>query len=35
MTLEEMANVAVFVASDSASALMGTTLNLTMGSMDD
>jgi enoyl-[acyl-carrier-protein] reductase (NADH) len=35
MTLEEMANVAAFVASDRASGLMGTTLNLTMGSMDD
>jgi len=35
MTLQEMANVAVFVASDGASGLIGTTLNLTMGSMDD
>ena len=35
MTLEEMANVAVFLASDRASGLMGTTLNLTMGSTDD
>jgi NAD(P)-dependent dehydrogenase (short-subunit alcohol dehydrogenase family) len=31
MTLEEMANVAVFVASDQASALTGTTVNLTLG----
>jgi len=30
MTLEEMANVAVFVASDQASGLTGTTVNLTM-----
>jgi len=35
MTLEEMANTAAFVASDAASGLTGTTLNLTMGSMDD
>jgi NAD(P)-dependent dehydrogenase (short-subunit alcohol dehydrogenase family) len=35
MTLEEMANVAVFVASDKASGMTGTTVNLTMGSMDD
>lgn len=35
MTLEEMAEVAVFVASDKASGLTGTTINLTMGSMDD
>jgi NAD(P)-dependent dehydrogenase (short-subunit alcohol dehydrogenase family) len=35
MTLEEMANVAVFVASDQASGLTGTTLNLTMGRLDD
>jgi NAD(P)-dependent dehydrogenase (short-subunit alcohol dehydrogenase family) len=35
MTLEEMANVAVFVASDSASGMTGTTVNLTMGSLDD
>ena len=35
MTLEEMANVAVFVASDKASGLTGTTVNLTMGSLDD
>ena len=35
MSLEEMANVAVFLASNKASGLLGTTLNLTMGSMDD
>jgi NAD(P)-dependent dehydrogenase (short-subunit alcohol dehydrogenase family) len=35
MTLEEMANVAAFVASDKASGLTGTTVNLTMGSLDD
>jgi NAD(P)-dependent dehydrogenase (short-subunit alcohol dehydrogenase family) len=35
MTLAEMANVAVFMASDKASGLTGTTVNLTMGSLDD
>jgi NAD(P)-dependent dehydrogenase (short-subunit alcohol dehydrogenase family) len=35
MTLEEMANVAVFLASDKASGMTGTTVNLTMGSLDD
>lgn len=35
MTLEEMASVAAFVASDRASGLTGTTVNLTMGSLDD
>jgi NAD(P)-dependent dehydrogenase (short-subunit alcohol dehydrogenase family) len=35
MTLEEMANVAAFVASDKASGMTGTTVNLTMGSLDD
>ena len=35
MTLEEMANLAVFMASDRASGMTGTTVNLTMGSMDD
>jgi len=35
MTLAEMANVAVFMASDTASAMTGTTVNLTMGSLDD
>jgi NAD(P)-dependent dehydrogenase (short-subunit alcohol dehydrogenase family) len=35
MTLTEMANVAAFVASDQASGLTGTTVNLTMGNLDD
>lgn len=35
MTLEELANVAAFVASDRASGMTGTTVNLTMGSLDD
>jgi enoyl-[acyl-carrier-protein] reductase (NADH) len=35
MTLEEVANVAVFVASDKASAMTGTAVNLTMGTVDD
>ncbi|HEX2646484.1 MAG TPA: SDR family oxidoreductase [Candidatus Dormibacteraeota bacterium] len=35
MTLAEMAEVAVFMASDQASGMTGTTVNLTMGSMDD
>ena len=35
MTLEEIANVAVFMASDKASGMTGTTVNLTMGSLDD
>jgi NAD(P)-dependent dehydrogenase (short-subunit alcohol dehydrogenase family) len=35
MTLEELANVAVFMASDKASGMTGTTVNLTMGSIDD
>jgi NAD(P)-dependent dehydrogenase (short-subunit alcohol dehydrogenase family) len=35
MTLVEMANVAVFMASDQASGMTGTTINLTMGSLDD
>jgi len=35
MTLAEMANVAVFMASDHASGMTGTTVNLTMGSLDD
>jgi NAD(P)-dependent dehydrogenase (short-subunit alcohol dehydrogenase family) len=34
-TLVEMANVAVFMASDQASALTGTIVNLSMGSLDD
>jgi NAD(P)-dependent dehydrogenase (short-subunit alcohol dehydrogenase family) len=35
MRLEEMVNMAVFLASDKASAMTGTTVNLTMGSLDD
>lgn len=35
MTVEEMANVAVFMASDRASGMTGTTVNLTMGTVDD
>jgi hypothetical protein len=35
MTLAEMAGAAVFLASDNASGMTGTTLNLTMGSLDD
>lgn len=35
MTLEELSNVAVFMASDKASGMTGTTVNLTMGSLDD
>ncbi len=35
MTLEELANVAAFMASDQASGMTGTTVNLTMGSLDD
>jgi NAD(P)-dependent dehydrogenase (short-subunit alcohol dehydrogenase family) len=34
-TLAELANAAAFVASDRASGLTGTTVNLTMGSLDD
>jgi hypothetical protein len=34
-TLAGMANVAVFVASDQASGITGTVINLSMGSMDD
>jgi NAD(P)-dependent dehydrogenase (short-subunit alcohol dehydrogenase family) len=34
-TLAELANVAVFVASDQASGMTGTTVNLSMGSLDD
>jgi hypothetical protein len=30
-----MANTAVFVASDKATAMTGTTVNLTMGRLDD
>jgi NAD(P)-dependent dehydrogenase (short-subunit alcohol dehydrogenase family) len=35
MTLEEVANVAAFMASDKASGMTGTTVNLTMGALDD
>jgi NAD(P)-dependent dehydrogenase (short-subunit alcohol dehydrogenase family) len=35
MTLDELASLAVFVASDMASGMTGTTVNLTMGSLDD
>jgi NAD(P)-dependent dehydrogenase (short-subunit alcohol dehydrogenase family) len=35
MTLPEMANVAAFLASDKASVMMGTTVNMTMGALDD
>ena len=35
LTLAEMANVAVFLASDKASGMMGTTFNATMGALDD
>jgi NAD(P)-dependent dehydrogenase (short-subunit alcohol dehydrogenase family) len=35
MRLDEMANVAVFMASDKASGMTGTTVNLTIGSPDD
>ncbi len=35
MTLAETANAAVFMASDKASGMTGTTVNLSMGSLDD
>lgn len=35
LTLAEMANVAAFMASDKASGMMGTTVNVTMGALDD
>ena len=35
MTLKEMAHMAVFMASDKASGMTGTIVNLTMGSLDD
>ena len=35
MALDEMANMAVVLASDNASGMTGTTVNLTMGSLDD
>jgi NAD(P)-dependent dehydrogenase (short-subunit alcohol dehydrogenase family) len=34
-TLAEMVNVAAFVASDEASAMSGTTVNLSLGMLDD
>jgi enoyl-[acyl-carrier-protein] reductase (NADH) len=34
-TLEELANVAAFMASDRASGMTGTIVNLAMGSLDD
>ena len=35
MKLDEVANMAAFIASDKASGMTGTTVNLTMGSLDD
>ena len=35
MTVDEVANVAAFMASDKAGGMTGTTVNLTMGSVDD
>ena len=35
MRLAELADVAAFMASDRASGMTGTTVNLTMGSLDD
>jgi NAD(P)-dependent dehydrogenase (short-subunit alcohol dehydrogenase family) len=35
MTVREVADVAAFLASERASAMTGTTVNLTMGSLDD
>ena len=35
MTLAEVADVAAFVASDKASGMTGTTVNLSMGTLDD
>ena len=35
MAVEEVANMAVFVASDKASGMTGTTVNLSMGTLDD
>jgi NAD(P)-dependent dehydrogenase (short-subunit alcohol dehydrogenase family) len=35
MSVQEVADMAVFLASDKASAITGTTVNLTMGSLDD
>ena len=35
MVLEEVANIAAFMASDKASGMTGTTVNLTMGGLHD
>jgi len=35
LTLAEMANIAAFMASDKASGIMGTTVNVTMGALDN
>ena len=35
LTLAEVANVAAFIASDKASGMMGSTVNVTMGALDD
>jgi enoyl-[acyl-carrier-protein] reductase (NADH) len=35
MKLEEVASTAAFIASDKASGMTGSTVNLTMGSLDD
>jgi len=35
MSLDELAQMAVFIASDRASGMTGTIVNLTMGSLDD
>jgi enoyl-[acyl-carrier-protein] reductase (NADH) len=35
MKLEEVANMAAFMATDKASGMTGSTVNLTMGSLDD
>jgi NAD(P)-dependent dehydrogenase (short-subunit alcohol dehydrogenase family) len=35
MTLEEVASMAVFMASDKASGMTGTSVNLSMGTLDD
>jgi enoyl-[acyl-carrier-protein] reductase (NADH) len=35
MRLEEIAKMAVFMASDKASGMTGTTVNLSMGTLDD
>jgi len=35
VTFEEMASMAVFMASDTASGMTGTTVTLTMGKVDD